>query len=165
MNDSRFTRMSSAFAMTCRVEVTIQASADVVWRLLTDAEGFPRWNSTVTGIEGAIREGERLKLHVPGTNRTFTPRVSGVVPARRMVWSDGVPLVFRGVRTFELTPQTHGSTDFVMEERFSGLIFALAKGTLPGFQPILETYPNDLKRAAERVAPERGGETGIPGRG
>ena len=164
MNDSRFTRMSSAFAMTCRVEVTIQASADVVWRLLTDAEGFPRWNSTVTGIEGAIREGERLKLHVPGTNRTFTPRVSGVVPARRMVWSDGVPLVFRGVRTFELRPRDQGSTDFVMEERFSGVIFALTRGMLPDFQPIFEAYAQDLKREAERLGLERGGETGATGR-
>ena len=79
MNDARFTRTRSAFAMTCRVEVSIRASAEVVWRLLTDAEGFPRWNSTVTRVEGDIREGERLRLHVPGTKRTFTPKVSGVV--------------------------------------------------------------------------------------
>ena len=31
----------------------------------TDAKAFSRWNSTVTDIEGEIREGERLRLHVP----------------------------------------------------------------------------------------------------
>jgi hypothetical protein len=149
MNEPRFTQASSAFAMTCEVEINIQASTETVWRLLSDAKSFPRWNSTVTGIEGEIREGERLRLHVPGMKRTLTPRVSGVVPARRMVWSDGVALVFRGVRTFVLTPRGDASTDFVMEERFSGAIFALTKRLLPDFRPIFEAYANDLKREAE----------------
>ena len=65
--------------MTCGVEVNIRANPETVWSLLTDAKGFPRWNSTVTSIDGQILEGERLRLHVPGTNRTFTPKVSGVV--------------------------------------------------------------------------------------
>jgi uncharacterized protein YndB with AHSA1/START domain len=64
--------------MTCGVEVSIRANAEIVWRLLTDAKKFPRRNSTVTRIDGQIREGERLRLHGPGTNRTFTPKVSGV---------------------------------------------------------------------------------------
>jgi len=66
--------------MTCRVVVNIGARAEDIWRLLTDAKDFPRWNSTVTSIEGQIREGERLRLHVPATTRVFTPKVSGVVP-------------------------------------------------------------------------------------
>ena len=151
MNEPRFTRTASVLAMTCTVAVDIQASADIVWGLLIDAKGFPRWNSTVTGIEGEIREGERLKLHVPGTSRTFTPKVSGVVPARRMVWSDGVAVVFKGVRTFVLTPRGRASTEFTMEERFSGVMFALTKRLLPDFGPIFVAYANDLKREAERV--------------
>ena len=124
--------------MTCAVGVRIQASPDIVWSLLTDAKGFPRWNSTVTGIEGEIREGERLRLHVPGTKRIFTPNVSGVVPARRMTWGGGLAGVFKGVRTFVLEPRDRGSTDFGMEEHFSGAVFALVKGMLPDFRPIFE---------------------------
>jgi hypothetical protein len=160
MSEPKFTQMSSAFAMTCAVEVNIQASAEILWKLLTDAEGFSRWNSTVSGIEGQIREGERLRLHVPGTNRTFTPKVSGVVPVRRMVWSDGVTPIFRGVRTFVLRRRDGDSTDFVMEERFSGVVFALTKRMLPDFRPIFEAYANDLKREAQRIAQER--EDGRP---
>ena len=144
--------------MTCGVEINIRVSAEILWNLLTDAKGFSRWNSTVTGIEGQIREGERLGLHVPGTNRIFTPKVSGVVPARRMVWSDGFTPIFKGVRTFVLKPRNSESTDFVMEERFSGIMFALAKGMLPDFRPIFEAYANDLKREAHRIAHEREGE-------
>jgi hypothetical protein len=152
MSKPGFARTAGAFTMTCRVEVNIQASPEIVWGLLTDAKGFPRWNSTVTGVEGQIREGERLRLHVPGTKRTFTPTVSGVVPARRMVWSDGLALVFRGVRTFALEPRSGASTDFSMEERFSGVMFALVKGMLPDFRPIFETYASDLQREAQRIA-------------
>jgi hypothetical protein len=141
--------------MSCAVQINIRANAEIVWSLLTDATGFPRWNSTVRGIEGQIREGERLRLHVPGTSRTFTPKVSGVVAARRMTWSDGVPAIFKGVRTFVLTPHDDGSTDFVMQERFSGFVFGLFKRTMPDFRPIFEAYANDLKREAERFAQVR----------
>ena len=127
MTAATFRRTSSAFAMTCEVEIGILASAEIVWNLLSDAQGFSRWNSTVAGIEGHIREGERLKLRVPGTNRTFTPTVSDVVPARCMTWSDGVAPVFRGVRTFALRPRDDNTTDFVMAERFSGVVLPSRK--------------------------------------
>lgn len=151
MNDTKFTQANTTFAMSCSVAVNIEMNAEVVWALLTDAKGFPRWNSTVTGIEGQIREGERLRLHVPGTSRTFSPRVSDVVPARRMIWSDGFVPLFKGVRTFELKARDDGSTDFVMEERFSGILFALTRRMLPDFRPIFEAYASDLKREAERI--------------
>jgi hypothetical protein len=151
----RFTQSNSVFAMRCTVEVNIQADADIAWGLLTDAKGFARWNSTLTAIEGEIREGERLRLHVPGTQRTFTPKVSGVVATRRMTWSDGFNPIFKGVRTFELNPGPDASTDFLMQERFSGVVFALVKGMLPDFRPIFEAYAGDLKREAERIASTR----------
>ena len=152
MDEPKFSQATRTLAMTCGVEVCIHADARVVWRLLTDANGFPRWNSTVTKIEGDIREGERIRLHVPGTRRTFTPKVSGIVPAQRMTWSNGFDPVFKGARTFELKPGADGSTDFSMRERFSGFVFALVKGTLPDFRPIFEAFASDLKREAERMA-------------
>lgn len=151
-SEPTFTRKSSALAMTCGVRLRIQAGTRIVWSLLTDASAFPRWNSTVTGIEGDIRDGERLRLHVPGTTRTFTPKVSVVVPGLHMTWGDGIAGVFQGVRTFLLRPLDDGSTEFLMEERFAGVMFALIKGMLPDFRPIFETFASDLKREAERVA-------------
>ena len=152
MTQPKFEHTQHTFSMICRVEINVRASAESIWRLLTDAPGFPRWNSTVSRIEGRIEEGERIRLHVPGTDRTFAPRVSGVVARERMTWTGGFAPVFKGVRTFVLTPCSDGSTDFVMQERFSGFVFALAKGMLPDFRPIFETYAGDLKREAERSA-------------
>jgi len=141
--------------MACRVALDIHAAPSTIWSLLTDAKGFPRWNSTVTSVEGQIREGERLRLHVPGTDRTFTPRVSDVVPDKRMTWTGGFSPVFKGVRTFELRPCDDGSTQFAMEERFSGLMLPFVKGSMPDFGPVFERYANDLKHEAERMQPLR----------
>ncbi len=153
MNEPKFSQSLSTFSKVCRVEVAIRAKAEVIWKLLTDAEGFPRWNSTVSRIEGQIRDGERIRIHVPGTDRTFKPKVSDVVPNQRMAWAGGFAPLFRGVRTFVLRPCDDDSTTFVMEERFSGLIFALVKRTLPDFGPIFERYANDLKHESERAKP------------
>ena len=151
MTEPRVKKTHSTFALICGVEVNITASAPDIWSILTDANGFSRWNSTVTSIEGQIREGERLRLRVPGTDRIFTPKVSGFVPNERMNWTGGFAPIFKGVRTFELSPGKDGSTDFAMEERFSGLILPLIKGSLPDFGPIFQRYASDLKREAERV--------------
>jgi hypothetical protein len=151
MNNVQFTRIDSAFAMVCRVEVDIAASAEIVWSLLVDAAGFPRWNSTVTRIEGQIVDGARLRIHVPGTPRTFTPKVSVLVPHRHMAWSDGLAAIFKGVRTFRVQARGDTSTNFLMEERFSGVAFALTRKMLPDFRPIFESYANDLQREAQRV--------------
>jgi uncharacterized protein YndB with AHSA1/START domain len=106
MNQPQVTQAHRAFSLTCAVEVNIPAKAAIIWSLLTDAQGFSRWNSTVTGIQGQIREGERLRVHVPGTNRSFTPTVSGVVPPERMTWTGGFAPIFKGVRTFVLKPRS-----------------------------------------------------------
>ena len=152
MADPKITNIHSAFSMTCIVEVNIRANPGVIWGLLTDAGGFPRWNSTVSAIEGEIREGGRLRLHVPGTDRTFTPTVSGVVPNVRMTWTGGFAPVFRGVRTFTLRPLDDTSTDFILDECFSGLLLPLLKRSMPDFGPVFRQFADDLKREAERTA-------------
>jgi hypothetical protein len=149
MSEPAITQTRGFFSLTCSVAANIRARPESIWRLLTDAENFPRWNSTVTRIEGQIREGQKLTLSVPGTSRTFSPRVSGVVQNERMTWTGGFAPLFKGVRTFELKPRNDGSTDFVMSEHFSGLMLPMAKSSLPDFGPVFARYANDLKNAVE----------------
>jgi hypothetical protein len=153
MAETKVTQTRGVFWLACGVEVNIRAQADRVWRLLTDGPNFPRWNSTVVSVEGQIREGERLRLRVPGTDRTFTPKVLGVKAGEHMTWTGGFAPLFKGVRDFRLRPRLDGSTDFAMEERFSGLMLPLIKRSLPDFGPIFERYAKDLKLEAERAAP------------
>ena len=136
--------------MECSVRCNIAASPKVIWALLTNAADFPRWNSTVTSITGEIAKGNKLKLEVPVSERTFTPKVIELVPESRMVWGDGMAPMFRGERTFTLTPREDGTTDFSMVEVFSGIMLPMIKGSLPDFVPVFEQYAKDLKREAER---------------
>ena len=151
MKEIEFAQVKNTFSMTCRVEARIHTRVETIWALLTDAKGFSRWNSTVTAIDGNIREGECIRIHVPGTDRTFTPRISNVEINKHMTWSNGLAPLFRGSRTFELRQCDNGSIDFIMEEKFDGLIFAIVKNRLPDFKLIFEKYTFDLKNEAERA--------------
>lgn len=152
MDGPKITQTHHTFSMSCRVVARINASPASIWELLTYAQGYPQWNSTVTRIEGQIREGERLRVHAPGTDRTFKPTVSDVVPNRHMAWIGGFAPLMKGVRTFELKPRDDGSTEFIMQERFSGLLLPLARRSMPDFGPIYEQFADDLKQAAEEDA-------------
>jgi len=140
---------ASALRLAYSVAININAPASRIWALLTDAPDFPRWNSTVSNIEGVIALGEKLQLTVPISARTFTPKVVAFVPLERMVWSDGVAPRFKGERTFTLTPNRDGTTDFSMVEVFKGLLLPLIKGSLPDLRQSFEHYAADLKREAE----------------
>lgn len=146
-------KTETTFRLEYRVSAQIDAPAAAVWALLTDAPGFPKWNSTVTSIEGKIAQGEKLAIRVPvAPGRTFSPRVVALEPAAKMVWADGMAPMFRGERTFTLEPRAGGrGTQFTMAEVFTGIMLPMIKGSLPDFRPVFDTYAADLKRAAEKV--------------
>ncbi len=138
------------FRQECAVSINIRASSDKIWALLTNAQEFARWNSTVQSLEGRIALGETIQLKVKyAPNRTFKLKVSEVTPNQRMVWRDGSAPMFQGIRTYTLTPKNDGSTDFSMAEVISGLMLPMIGGSLPDFGPPFEQYAADLKKAAE----------------
>lgn len=140
----------STFRQSTSVRCEIAATPEVIWALLTDAARIPAWNSTVTSIEGSIELGARLALKVPlAPTRTFKPKVTRFAAGEEMIWSEGFAPMFRGVRTFTLTPTARGTTEFAMTEVLSGAMLPMIRKTLPDFAPAFATYAADLKRAAE----------------
>ncbi len=147
----RSRKQSSIFRMQYAVDIDIRATPTRIWSLLTNAKDFPRWNTTVTCIAGNIAPGNQLEMQVPiAPNRTFKPKVAEFEPCRRMVWSDGMAPVFKGIRNFTLTENGDGTTRFSMQEILAGLMLPMIKGSLPDFGPVFEQYASDLKREAER---------------
>ncbi|MEM7094910.1 MAG: SRPBCC domain-containing protein [Actinomycetota bacterium] len=132
------------------VRRVIDAPANTVWALLTDASSYDDWNPTVMDITGTIAEGERIELtSVISPKRAFKLAVSDVVAGERMVWSDGMPLgLFRGVRTFVLAP-ADGRTEFSMVEEFSGPLAGLICRTIPDLTESFDQFADGLKTAAE----------------
>ena len=136
---------------TYAVERTIRAEPDVIWALLTDAGSYPSWNPSVLGIEGTISLGEKIKLtSAVNPKRAFKLTVERFSPPHMMVWTDGMPLgLFKGVRTYTLTPGSDGATEFSMQEVFSGLLEPLISKSIPDLSESFEQFADGLKAAAE----------------
>lgn len=143
----------TADALDYSVALDIAAPPPIVWALLTNADAYPQWNSTVTKLEGKVLKTELLKLTAKvAPDRVFELRVSEFIKNERMVWEDGGK-AFLGVRTFTLEPTEGGGTRFAMSETFSGRMLPMIEGSLPDFTADFQTFAADLKKVAEKVAP------------
>ncbi|MBK7857058.1 MAG: SRPBCC domain-containing protein [Archangiaceae bacterium] len=144
----------TADALDYSVAIQIAAPPAIVWALLTDAKGYPQWNSTVVKLDGTIAKGELIQLVAKvAPERTFSLKVSELEKPLHLVWEDGGK-AFSGVRTFTLTPGPDGaSTVFAMSETLSGRMLPMIEGSLPDFTPEFNGFARDLKVAAEKVAP------------
>lgn len=131
--------------------VNIQASPATVWALLIDGAGYSNWNSGVEKVQGTIASGEQISVFSkvsPG--RAFPVKVVEFVPDKKMVWSGGMPLgLFKGERTFTLSPEADGGTKFTMREEFSGPFLPLIWGSMPDLQPSFDQFTCGLKARAE----------------
>jgi hypothetical protein len=82
--------------------------------------------------------------------RAFPVKVAEFVPPKRMVWTGGMPLgLFKGERTFTLTPGVNGAVEFSMREVFSGLFSPLIERSIPDQQPAFNQFAAALKKKAE----------------
>jgi len=132
--------------------VTIAATPERIWSILTDASGYTSWDSGVTRLDGRIAPGEKLTIYNPtNPSRGFPAQVVELEPGRRMVWSGGMPLgLFKGVRTFTLTPDPAGGTRFHMREEYTGALLAMIWKSMPDLDPFFQRFARGLKQKAER---------------
>ena len=130
---------------------TIQAPPDAVWAVLTDASTYTDWDSGVKRIEGTIAPGEKLKVESEANpGRAFPAKVTQFEPAKNMTWSGGMPLgLFKGVRTFTLSPAEGGATRFDMREEYSGPMLPLIWRSMPDLQPSFDQFAQGLKSRVE----------------
>lgn len=132
-------------------EASIDADPVSVWAIITDAANLSNWDSGVDRVEGRIVLGETIKVFskaAPG--RAFPVKVTGFDPNRKMVWSGGMPLgLFKGVRTYSLTPNGDGTTHFKMREEYTGPLLGMIWKSMPDLQPSFDQYARGLKAKAE----------------
>ena len=138
--------------MRFATRIDIRSRPDVVWKLLTDLAGYPIWNTTVEKVEGTIGLGNKVTVHAklaPG--KAFPVKVTTLEPPRKMVWTGGAPLkfVFKGERTFLVTPKTADTVEFSMEEVFDGLMAGVIGKSIPDLQPAFDEFAACLKARAE----------------
>ena len=146
--DGKARTVKKTFNRETSVSIKIDSDAAIVWTLLTNAADFPRWNSTVTYLEGDIQEGEKIRLKsYLDDKRIFKIKVREVEPEKRMVWGDG-----KGKRVFTLTKNNEGTITFGMTEKIGGLMFPLYAKHIPDFNESFEQFATDLKKEAELIA-------------
>jgi hypothetical protein len=134
-------------------EATIQANPETIWAVLTDAGAYADWDSGVERVDGTVAAGETIKVHAEANpGRAFPVKVTEFRPGAHMTWSGGMPLgLFKGVRTFDLTPAGDGATRFRMREEYTGPLLPLIWRSMPDLGPSFEQFARGLKARAEEA--------------
>ena len=130
---------------------TIEAAPAAIWAILTDGPAYSQWDSGVERVEGRIAPGETIKVvSKANPGRAFPVKVTEFTPDQKMTWTGGMPLgLFKGVRTFTLSPEGSGATTFAMREEYTGPLLPLIWRSMPDLGPSFEQFANGLKRRAE----------------
>jgi hypothetical protein len=132
----------------------INAAPETIWAILADGAQYPCWESGVLSVDGRIAPGETIKV-VSGASpaRTFPVKVTEFNANRSMTWSGGMPLgLFKGVRTFRLTPTEGGSTRFDLREEYTGPLLGMMWRSMPDLGPSFSQFARGLKARAEQSA-------------
>ncbi len=139
------TTIKKFFSRQTSVAIDIAASPESIWKLLTNAELIPSWNSTIVELTGKIAPGEKIVLRsVLAPDRKFKLKVKVFEPHTRLTWGDAM-----GTRVFMLTTKSKGETRFKMSETIGGPIFPLFARMIPPFDDSFNQFAADLKKAAE----------------
>jgi len=129
---------------------TIDAPPDRVWAVLVDSAHWTDWDSGVDDVRGAIAPGAKIVIRAtvaPG--RAFPVRVTTFEPPRVLVFTGGMPLgLFRGVRTYTLTPVGSG-TKLTMREVYSGPMLGAIWKSMPDLSPSFAQFTGGLKARVE----------------
>jgi hypothetical protein len=134
-----------------KTTAVIQASEENIWKILTNLQDWPKWDPNCEKVEGTAGLGQKIKVFTklsPG--RAFPLKVSEFVPNRKMTWTGGMPLgLFKGERTYTLTPKGSGKVEFVMHEVFSGPLSPLIEKSIPDMTEAFQQFGLGLKSKAE----------------
>jgi len=129
----------------------IDASPEAVWAVLSDGAAWPAWDSGVDAVEGKIGPAETIKIRskaAPG--RAFPVTVTRFEPPAHLRFSGGMPLgLFRGVRTYEVSPGADGHATFRMREEYTGPLLPLIWRSMPDLGPSFEQFARGLKQRVE----------------
>ena len=130
--------------------VRIDASPERVWEVLTDIAAWPQWDSGVTKVTGSLGIGEKLTITVEANpGRAFPVRVATLERPRTIVLRGGMPLgLFRGVRTYTLTPDGD-ATRFAMREEYGGPLAPVITRSIPDLGPSFRRFAEGLRQRAQ----------------
>jgi len=145
------TTLSIMASKEIKTQITINASPQKVWTILSDFENYSSWNPFITSLEGDVEVGNKIKVNAGGMN--FKPEVLAYKENKELRWIGKLLFsgVFDGEHSFELVDNQDGTTTFHHNEKFNGFLVGLFSkkldtDTKSGF----EAMNDKLKELAEQ---------------
>ena len=135
-------------------EIEINASAGIVWSILTDFDDFSRWNPFIREISGKLQVGAQIEVYIvpPNSNgMKFRPKILTYDPERELRWLGNfwIPKLFDGEHSLIIKEIRENKVLFIQKERFSGLFVPVLLGTLKDTESGFEMMNHALKEEAE----------------
>jgi hypothetical protein len=134
--------------------IDIAAPAPRIWSLLSDFDGYRRWNSYNPKASGTLAVGSvvRVEARLGADTHVVDNVITEVVPEQRLCWRSknwyGFLVAGTRCRTLE---QRGTATTYRHHEIFEGpLAWLIERIMRPRIERGLDTHDADLKRAAER---------------
>ena len=143
--------------------VTINAPADLVWRVLTDFEQYPAWNPFTVRAESSLQPGEPVVLYIPRgksmMKQTFVLEIFD--PPREIAWRLPKILhkaIFNAYRTQQIEALDETSCTYLTRDTFDGWIAGkLYQSQGAWVAKNFEKLAAALKARAEKLAAESSG--------
>ena len=107
--------------------ITINASIESVWGVLTDFDQYNAWSPTIKQFFSAPRVGQRSKVRLEqpdGPSMTMNPMFLDITPLKELRWKGSlfVSGLFDGEHYFMLEKNTDQETVLIQGEYFSGVL-------------------------------------------
>ena len=108
-----------------KTSITINASKEKVWQILTDFSAYPEWNPFIKSINGEVKVGNRIQIKLP--EMTFKPTVLTYTKNTELKWLGHLWFkgLFDGEHKFYISDNGNGTTNFEQSEIFKGVLVKL----------------------------------------
>jgi hypothetical protein len=136
-------------------QIEIAASAERVWRILTNFAAYQDWNPFIRSAACAeLKPGMIMEVAIlppGGEGWTFRPVLKTVHPERELKWLGRfiLPGLFDGERRFTIETLDEHRVRLTQSEKFRGILVPFFKGTLERTRTGFEEMNRALKARAE----------------
>lgn len=104
-------------------EVTINASTEKVWQVLTNMQAYPEWNPTIKLVKGDVKVGNQVTYQFTqdADNISEIPAtVKQIIPNKLLNQAGGIPLILTYNHKYIIEPQGEG-TKMTIHEDYAGI--------------------------------------------
>ena len=151
--------------MAFRIEhrIGVAASAEIVWELLSNVDGWPGWNPIYPKAGGRLAIGGTLNLTeaLPGRpQRAIQPVIVDWEPNSQILWRSADGFMSRSVRYLEIEALSETGCIFANGAFFHGLLGEQgAKNGRRNIHAGFVSLGEAVKTHAEQLQRDRGGAT------